>query len=97
MGHFVEWLGQQAEEAGVEIYPGFAASEVLYNEDGSVGGVATNDVGIAKVTSSYFMITTGKRYIRMDHPKTVSKEAWSSEPSAPSSARAAGATWPRAS
>ena len=52
MGHFVEWLGQQAEEAGVEIYPGFAASEVLYNEDGSVGGVATNDVGIAKVRSS---------------------------------------------
>ena len=33
---------------GVEIYPGFAASEVLYNEDGSVAGVATNDVGIAK-------------------------------------------------
>ena len=101
MGHFVEWLGQQAEEAGVEIYPGFAASEVLYNEDGSVGGVATNDVGIAKVTSSYFMITTGKNYFilhcRMDHPKTVSKEAWSSEPSAPSSARVAGATWPRAS
>merc|ERR1711936_1514900 len=48
MGHFVEWLGQQAEELGVEIYPGFAASEVLYNEEGSVGGVATNDVGIAK-------------------------------------------------
>ena len=48
MGHFVEWLGQQAEELGVEIYPGFAASEVLYNDDGSVGGVATNDVGIAK-------------------------------------------------
>ena len=61
MGHFVEWLGQQAEEAGVEIYPGFAASEVLYNEDGSVGGVATNDVGIAKVTSSYFVITTVKK------------------------------------
>jgi len=48
MGHFVQWLGEQAEELGVEIYPGFAASEVLYNEDGSVGGVATNDVGIAK-------------------------------------------------
>merc|ERR1711874_616629 len=48
MGHFVQWLGQQAEELGVEVYPGFAASEVLYNEDGSVGGVATNDVGIAK-------------------------------------------------
>jgi len=48
MGHFVQWLGEQAEELGVEVYPGFAASEVLYNEDGSVGGVATNDVGIAK-------------------------------------------------
>lgn len=33
---------------GVEIYPGFAAGEVLYNEDGSVAGVATRDVGIAK-------------------------------------------------
>jgi len=48
MGHFVQWLGEQAEELGVEIYPGFAATEVLYNEDGSVGGIATNDVGIAK-------------------------------------------------
>jgi len=48
MGHFVQWLGEQAEELGVEIYPGFAASEVVYNEDGSVGGIATNDVGIAK-------------------------------------------------
>ena len=38
----------KAESLGVEIYPGFAASEVLYNEDGSVAGVATNDVGIAK-------------------------------------------------
>lgn len=48
MGHFVQWLGEQAEELGVEIYPGFAASEVVYNDDGSVGGIATNDVGIAK-------------------------------------------------
>lgn len=48
MGHFVQWLGQQAEELGVEVYPGFAATEVVYNEDGSVGGIATNDVGIAK-------------------------------------------------
>jgi electron-transferring-flavoprotein dehydrogenase len=48
LGHFVQWLGQQAEELGVEVYPGFAATEVLYNEDGSVGGIATNDVGIAK-------------------------------------------------
>jgi len=48
MGHFVQWLGEQAEELGVEVYPGFAASEVVYNEDGSVGGIATNDVGIGK-------------------------------------------------
>ena len=40
--------GEQAEELGVEIYPGYAASEVLFHDDGSVKGVATNDVGIAK-------------------------------------------------
>jgi electron-transferring-flavoprotein dehydrogenase len=42
------WLGQQAEALGVEIYPGFAAAEVLYNEDGSVKGVATGDMGVSK-------------------------------------------------
>ena len=41
-------MGEQAEEAGVEIYPGFSASEVLYRKDGSVGGIATRDVGIGK-------------------------------------------------
>ncbi|XP_068207820.1 electron transfer flavoprotein-ubiquinone oxidoreductase, mitochondrial [Palaemon carinicauda] len=48
LGHFVRWLGEQAEEMGVEIYPGTPASELLYNEDGSVAGIATSDVGIAK-------------------------------------------------
>lgn len=48
LGHFVKWLGSQAEELGVEVYPGIAASEILYHEDGSVKGIATNDVGIAK-------------------------------------------------
>ncbi len=48
LGHFVQWLGEQAEELGVEIYPGFGASEVLFNEDGSVKGVATSDVGVGK-------------------------------------------------
>lgn len=48
LGHFVAWLGEQAEAIGVEIYPGFAASEVLYNDDGSVKGISTNDVGIGK-------------------------------------------------
>ncbi|KAI8638776.1 hypothetical protein BD408DRAFT_422539 [Parasitella parasitica] len=48
LSNFVKWLGEQAEELGVEIYPGFAASEVLYNKDGSVRGVALNDVGLDK-------------------------------------------------
>ncbi|KAG0166274.1 hypothetical protein DFQ30_007368 [Apophysomyces sp. BC1015] len=48
LNNFVKWLGEQAEELGVEIYPGFAASEVLYNEDGSVRGVNLNDVGLDK-------------------------------------------------
>ena len=42
------WLAEQAEALGVEIYPGFAAKEVLYHEDGRVKGVATGDMGIAK-------------------------------------------------
>ena len=48
LGHFVQWLGEQAEELGVEVYPGFAASEVVFDEDGSVKGIATNDVGVGK-------------------------------------------------
>lgn len=42
------WLGEQAEAVGVEIFPGFAAAEILYNEDGAVRGVATGDMGIGK-------------------------------------------------
>ncbi len=48
LGNVVRWLGQQAEAAGVEIFPGFAAAEVLYNDDGSVKGVATGNLGIGK-------------------------------------------------
>lgn len=48
LGHLVRWLGEQAESLGVEIYPGYGASEIVYHEDGSVKGIATNDVGIAK-------------------------------------------------
>jgi electron-transferring-flavoprotein dehydrogenase len=43
-----KWLAEQAELLGVEIFPGFAAAELLYNEDGSVKGVATGDMGIGK-------------------------------------------------
>ncbi len=46
MGNVCRWLAEQAENLGVEVYPGFAASEVLYREDGSVKGIATGDMGI---------------------------------------------------
>jgi electron-transferring-flavoprotein dehydrogenase len=48
LNQLTKWLGERAEEVGVEIYPGFAASEVLYTSDGSVKGVATNDLGISR-------------------------------------------------
>jgi electron-transferring-flavoprotein dehydrogenase len=46
LGNVVRWLGQQAEELGVEIFAGFAAAEVLYRDDGHVAGVATGDMGV---------------------------------------------------
>ncbi|XP_015786049.1 electron transfer flavoprotein-ubiquinone oxidoreductase, mitochondrial isoform X2 [Tetranychus urticae] len=48
LGHVVQWLGGIAEELGVDIYTGIAASEYLKNEAGYIEGIATNDVGIAK-------------------------------------------------
>jgi electron-transferring-flavoprotein dehydrogenase len=48
LGNLCRWLATQAEELGVEIYPGFAAAEVLYDDDGRVCGVATGDMGIGK-------------------------------------------------
>ena len=49
LGSVCRWLATKAEALGVEIYPGFAAAEVLFNEeDGSVAGVATGDMGISK-------------------------------------------------
>jgi electron-transferring-flavoprotein dehydrogenase len=48
LGNLCRWLAGKAEELGVEIFPGFAAAEVLFNEDGSVKGVATGDMGVAR-------------------------------------------------
>ncbi|HAF40801.1 MAG TPA: electron transfer flavoprotein-ubiquinone oxidoreductase [Sphingobium sp.] len=48
LGNLCRWLAEQAEGLGVEIFPGFAAAEILYNEDGSVKGVATGDMGIGR-------------------------------------------------
>jgi electron-transferring-flavoprotein dehydrogenase len=48
LGKVTRWLGQQAEQLGVDVFPGFAASEVLYNDQGAVIGIATGNVGLGK-------------------------------------------------
>ena len=48
LGNFCRWLSVQAEQLGVEVYPGFAAAQVLFSDDGSVKGVAVGDMGISK-------------------------------------------------
>lgn len=48
LGRLCQWLGEQAENAGVNLFPGFAASEVLYDAQGRVRGVVTSDMGVAK-------------------------------------------------
>ena len=47
LGNLCRWLGEQAEELGVNIFPGFAASEVLFHDDGSIKGIATGDMGVS--------------------------------------------------
>ncbi|GAB1715273.1 MAG: Electron-transferring-flavoprotein dehydrogenase [Nitrobacter sp.] len=48
LGNLCRWLAQKAEALGVEIYPGFAATEVLYDDSGAVRGIATGDMGVAR-------------------------------------------------
>ncbi len=48
LGQLCQWMGDQAEAMGVNVFPGFAASEVLYDVDGRVSGVATSDMGVGK-------------------------------------------------
>ncbi len=48
LGNLCRWLGEQAEALGVEVYPGFAAAEILFGDDGSVKGIAVGDMGINK-------------------------------------------------
>ena len=48
LGNLCRWLAQQAENMGIEIFPGFAAAEVVYHEDGSVKGIATGDMGVTE-------------------------------------------------
>ncbi len=74
LGEVVRWLAEQATALGVEIYSGFAASEVLYDENGAVCGVATGDMGVDKdgvpkdtftrgveLTAKYTLIAEGAR------------------------------------
>ncbi len=48
LGNLCRWLGEQAEAMGVEVYPGFAAAEILYGEDGAIKGIATGDMGVVE-------------------------------------------------
>ena len=48
LGNFCRWLAEQAETMGIEIFPGFAAAEVLYDENGAVKGIATGDMGVGR-------------------------------------------------
>ncbi len=59
LGNLCRWLGEQATELGVEVYPGFAASEVLYDDKGAVVGVATGDMGVGKDGAAKDAFTRG--------------------------------------
>jgi electron-transferring-flavoprotein dehydrogenase len=59
LGSVCRWLATKAEAAGVEIYPGFAAAEVLYDDNGAVAGVATGDMGIGKNGAAKDSFTRG--------------------------------------
>lgn len=48
LGNVVRWMGEQAEALGVDLFPGFAATEILYTETGAIKGVATGDMGVAR-------------------------------------------------
>tara|TARA_R110001583_G_scaffold24563_2_gene89774 strand:+ start:25772 stop:27415 length:1644 start_codon:yes stop_codon:yes gene_type:complete len=48
LGNVAKWMGEQAETLGVEVYPGFAAAEILYDDNGAVKGVATGDMGLTR-------------------------------------------------
>ncbi len=64
LGNVVRWMGQKAEELEVSIFPGFAASEVLYHEDGTVKGIQTGDMGIGtgyELHAKYTLFAEGCR------------------------------------
>ncbi|CAK1542716.1 unnamed protein product [Leptosia nina] len=62
LGHLVRWLSEQAEAAGAEVWPGCAGADLIYRDDGSLKGVATGDVGIAKDGSPKDMFERGMEF-----------------------------------
>ena len=83
LGNLCRWLAQQAEALGVEIYPGFAAAEVLYDEDGRVRGVATGDMGIGKDGKPTDALSARHRAarqgdaVRRGLPRLADQDGWS--------------------
>ena len=73
MGHYVQWLGEQAEELGVEIYPGMAATEVLFHEDGSIKGkwylfthfIYVKQFHVKNIYNSHFKAISRKKYLQI--------------------------------
>ena len=70
LGSVTRWLGTKAEALGVEIYPGFAAAETLYNETGAVTGIATGDMGVGKPVraSGVCRVVRAERRAMSRHP-----------------------------
>ena len=52
LGKFCRWLASQAENLGVDIFPGFSAAEILYNQEGQVYGIATGDMGLSRAVAN---------------------------------------------
>jgi len=67
LGNVARWLGEQAEAMGVEIYPGFAAAELLFDENGAVRGVATGDMGVSKPARKKTAGCRAWNYMRNTH------------------------------
>ena len=68
LGKLCRWLAEQAENLGVEIFPGFAAAEVLYGDSGQVKGIATGDMGIDSNGSAERLLHAGNGVARQIHP-----------------------------
>ena len=69
LGNFCRWLGEQAEALGVEIYPGFAAAEVLHDASGAVCGVAPGDMGIGKELTAAELFAAEEVQMQGDPPE----------------------------